>query len=135
MPHKANPTLAVLLHRSALASPSLAATLHLAAGSQVDERAAGAWHAEWGPLALLLRHAVTGAHQASDLLAGLQVRADQMAQRLETSREDVLAEARSMAEIVGYEPSDPIHTGLSDALVDEVLARASRRPDPQEETR
>ena len=138
MPHKANPTLAVLLHRSALASPSLAATLHVAAGSQVDERADGAWHAEWEAFALLLRHAVTAARQATALLGGLQVRGDRMAARLDAAGEDVLAEARSMAEIAGREDDSTMDTGLSEDLVDEVLERAARRTAPtgveQEET-
>lgn len=133
MPHKANPTLAVLLHRSALTSPSLAAGLHVAAGSQVDERADGAWHAEWQPLGLLLRHAVAAAGQATELLRGLQVRTGRMAERLEASREDVLAEARTMTRIAGLEPGDTMDTGLSADLVNEVLERAARRPAPAEQ--
>ena len=58
MPHKANPVLAVLVRRTALTTPQLAATLHLAAADQVDERAAGGWHAEWDTLRLLLRRTV-----------------------------------------------------------------------------
>lgn len=135
MPHKANPTLAVLLHRSALTSPSLAATLHLAAGSQVDERADGAWHTEWEALGLLLRHAVTAAGQASDLLRGLHVHADRMAERVGADHDDLLAESRSLAGIAGRDLPDTV-TGLADALVDEVLARAAQRsaPTQHEET-
>lgn len=136
MPHKANPTLAVLLRRAALTSPSLAATLHLAAGQQVDERADGAWHAEWEALGLLLRHAVTAAGQATDLLRGLRVHTDRMAERLEAGREDVLAEGRALAEVAGHEPPTTITTGLTEDLVDEVLQRAARRQTPtdREET-
>ena len=50
MPHKHNPVLSVLIRRAALTTPLLAATLHLAAADQVDERADGAWHAEWDTL-------------------------------------------------------------------------------------
>lgn len=138
MPHKANPTLAVLLHRSALASPSLAATLHVAAGSQVDERADGAWHAEWEAFALLLRHGVTAAGQATALLRSLEVREDRMAARLDAVREEVLAEAESMAGIAGHDHDAAMDTGLSEDLVDEVLERAALRTPPtqpeQEET-
>lgn len=134
MPHKANPTLAVLLRRTALTSPSLAAGLHVAAGSQVDERADGAWHAEWQPLALLLRHAITAAGQATDLLQGLQVHPDRMAERLEAAGEDVLAEARTMAGIAGVErDAAATEFGLSEDLVDEVLRRAARRPAPADQ--
>ena len=51
MPHKANPVLSMLVRRAALRRPQLAATLHLAAAEQVDERADGGWHAEWATLA------------------------------------------------------------------------------------
>ena len=51
MPQKANPVLSVLVRRAALSAPPLAAQLHLAAGSAVDERPDGAWHAEWTALA------------------------------------------------------------------------------------
>ena len=61
MPHKSNPVLSTLLRRAALTAPPLAATLHLAAADQVDERADGAWHAEWATLAVLLRRTAVAA--------------------------------------------------------------------------
>ena len=82
MPHKANPVLSVLVRRAALTTPQLLATLHLCAGDQVDERADGAWHAEWDTLRLLVRRTVVAAGQTADLLAGLQVHADRMADNL-----------------------------------------------------
>jgi 3-carboxy-cis,cis-muconate cycloisomerase len=82
MPHKANPVLSVLIRRAALTTPQLAATLHLAAADQVDERADGAWHAEWDTLRLLARRTVVAAGQTADLLAGLAVHPDRMAVNL-----------------------------------------------------
>jgi 3-carboxy-cis,cis-muconate cycloisomerase len=82
MPHKQNPVLSVLVRRAALTTPQLAATLHLAAADQVDERADGAWHAEWDTLRLLARRSVVATSQTVDLLAGLQVHPDRMAQNL-----------------------------------------------------
>jgi 3-carboxy-cis,cis-muconate cycloisomerase len=82
MPHKANPVLSVLVRRAALTTPQLAATLHLAAAEQVDERADGAWHAEWDTLRLLARRTAIAADQTADLLAGLRVHADRMAANL-----------------------------------------------------
>ena len=73
MPHKHNPVLSVLIRRAALTTPQLAATLHLAAAQQVDERADGAWHAEWATLRDLVRRTLVAASQTVDLLAGLQV--------------------------------------------------------------
>jgi 3-carboxy-cis,cis-muconate cycloisomerase len=82
MPHKANPVLSVLVRRAALTTPHLLATLHLCAADQVDERADGAWHAEWDTLRLLARRTAVAASQTADLLAGLRVHDDRMAANL-----------------------------------------------------
>ncbi len=82
MPHKHNPVLSVLVRRAALTTPMLAATLHLAAAEQVDERADGAWHAEWDTLRLLVRRTVVAAGQTAELLDGLQVHVDVMRAQL-----------------------------------------------------
>jgi 3-carboxy-cis,cis-muconate cycloisomerase len=82
MPHKANPVLSVLVRRAALTTPQLLATLHLCAADQVDERADGAWHAEWDTLRLLVRRTAVAASQTADLLAGLQVHPERMADNL-----------------------------------------------------
>lgn len=124
MPHKANPTLAVLVRRAAIAAPPLAATLHAAAAEQVDERADGGWHAEWHALATLLRHAVVVAAQTTDLLRRLGVDADRAAARLAEVEDDLRAEQRSLAGLTGREPL-PSYDGLAGELVDEALARAA----------
>ena len=82
MPHKANPVLSVLVRRAALTTPQLLATLHLCAADQVDERADGAWHAEWDTLRLLVRRTAVAASQTADLLGGLQVHPARMADNL-----------------------------------------------------
>lgn len=82
MPHKANPVLSVLIRSTALVAPQLAATLHAAAADQVDERADGAWHAEWDTLRLLARRTVVATAQTADLLAGLTVHPDRAAENL-----------------------------------------------------
>jgi 3-carboxy-cis,cis-muconate cycloisomerase len=82
MPHKHNPVLSVLVRRAALTTPMLAATLHLAAADQVDERADGAWHAEWDTLRLLVRRTAVAASHTAELLDGLQVHADVMGSQL-----------------------------------------------------
>ncbi len=68
MPQKQNPVLATLLRRAALTAPLLGAQLHAAAAAAVDERPAGAWHAEWAPLRALTRITLVAADQAADLL-------------------------------------------------------------------
>ena len=123
MPHKANPVLSTLLRRAALAAPPLAATLHLAAASQVDERADGAWHLEWSTLAVLLRRTAVAASQATELIAGLQVHPDRMRATLEAATEAVRSEQYAMAELAGHPPAKN-YVGLADDFVDAVLARA-----------
>ncbi|WP_300643660.1 lyase family protein [Nocardioides sp.] len=82
MPHKANPVLSVLVRRAALTAPHLLANLHLCAADQVDERADGAWHAEWDTLRLLVRRTTVATSQVADLLSGLRVHEDRMAANL-----------------------------------------------------
>lgn len=132
MPQKANPTLAVLVRRAALSAPQLAATLHLAAAEQVDERADGGWHAEWATLASLLRRTAVAAAQTTALVTGLQVDSARMRERLDVMLDDVTAEQRAIAAVAGKDPAGS-YLGLADDLIDDALARARRRPAaPQE---
>lgn len=119
MPNKANPALSVLVRRASLTTPQLAATLHLAAAQQVDDRADGGWHAEWATLRDLVRRTLAAVSQTDDLVAGLRVDAARMAATLAAAGDAVLAEQRSITD-------DPAPTYLGDAAayVDQVLARA-----------
>jgi 3-carboxy-cis,cis-muconate cycloisomerase len=91
LPHKRNPVGAVLIRAAALRAPGLVATL-LAAMAQEQERAAGAWHAEWQPHAELLRLVGAAAARTRELLGGLQVHPDRMRANLEASGGLLLAE-------------------------------------------
>ncbi len=82
MSHKANPVLSVLIRRAALTTPLLGATLHVCAAEQVDERADGAWHAEWDTLRILVRRTAVATSQTADLVEGLRVHPDRMAANL-----------------------------------------------------
>ncbi len=82
MPHKANPVLSVLIRRAALTTPLLAATLHLCAADQVDERADGGWHAEWDTMRLLVRRTAVAVSQTAELVEGLVVHPERMAANL-----------------------------------------------------
>jgi 3-carboxy-cis,cis-muconate cycloisomerase len=125
MPNKANPVLSVLIRRAALTTPQLAATLHLAAAQQLDDRADGGWHAEWATLRDLVRRTLVAASQTDDLLDGLQVDTARMAATLAAAGDAVLAEQRSMAEAAGHEPASS-YLGDAMAYVDAVVARAHR---------
>lgn len=123
MPGKANPTMSVLVRRAALTTPQLAATLHLAAAEQVDDRADGGWHAEWATLRDLVRRTLVAVSQTEDLVSELVVDADRMAATLAAAGDGVLAEQRSMADLAGHAPA-PTYLGVAGDLVDAVLVRA-----------
>jgi 3-carboxy-cis,cis-muconate cycloisomerase len=123
MPHKRNPVLSILIRRAALSAPQLAATLHTAAALANDERPDGAWHAEWDTLRTLVRRTVVAGSQCGEVLAGLQVHADMMAENL--SRTNVLGEQRAIADLVGKAPS-ATYFGAVDRLIDEAIERATR---------
>ncbi|MCK8643142.1 lyase family protein [Mycobacterium colombiense] len=123
MPHKRNPVLSILIRRTAIAAPPLAATLHTAAALAHDERPDGAWHAEWDTLRTLARRTLVAGSQTGELLAGLTVHTQRMAENLNVA--DLSGEQRAIAELVGKEPS-PTYFGAADRLIDESLGRAGR---------
>lgn len=120
MPGKSNPVLSILLRRHALSAAPLAATLHTAAASYLDERPDGAWHVEWETLAILGRRSVVAASQAADLLEGLVVDAERMTARATEAADTLHAEQRSMG---GDEPT--AYLGAADRIIDATLARAA----------
>lgn len=122
MPHKQNPVLSVLVRRAALTTPQLAATLHLAAATTVDERPDGAWHAEWATLRELARRTVVAAGQTTDLLTDLRVDVGRMRTTLEASR-GVDAEQQSMAAVAGGDPEGG-YGGATALVIDATLRRA-----------
>jgi 3-carboxy-cis,cis-muconate cycloisomerase len=129
MPHKNNPVRSVLIRRAALTAPPLAGTLHTASASSVDERADGAWHAEWATIRTLARRTVTAAAHTTDLLTGLRIDADRAATNLANAG-DLGAEQRTMADLAGRPPK-PSYLGVAELLIDAVLDRAARyRKDP-----
>lgn len=120
MPGKSNPILSVLVRRAALSTPQLAATLHVAAADQGDERADGAWHVEWDTLRILARRTVSAVSQTYSMVRDLEVHADRMRTTLNLARETVHAEQRSMAELVGHEVAGN-YLGQAGELVDKAV--------------
>ena len=122
MPHKNNPVLSVLIRRSALTAPPLAATLHSASAASIDERSDGGWHAEWATLRTHTRRTIVAAAQTTELLAGLVIDTERAAANLAAAG-DLLAEQRSMTELTGR-AALPDYTGATDHLIDVALQRA-----------
>jgi len=127
MPHKRNPVLSILIRRAAIAAPALGATLHSAAALANDERPDGSWHAEWDTLRTLARRTVVAGAQCGELLAGLQVHPEQMAENLgrALAADGVLSEQRVIADLAGKEPSAN-YFGAVNMLIAESLDRAKR---------
>ena len=91
MPHKHNPVAAVAILGCSRQVPGLLATL-VAAGEQELQRAAGAWHAEWQPLTVLLQLTGSASSWAAELLTGLAVDSSRMAANLAATKGLPLAE-------------------------------------------
>lgn len=121
MPHKQNPVLSILIRRAAITAPALAATMHTAAALANDERPDGAWHAEWDTLRTLCRRTVVAGSQCGELLAGLAVNAERMAENLGAA--DVFGEQRAIADLAGKQPA-ATYFGAAANLIDESLQRA-----------
>ncbi|MFL4491204.1 3-carboxy-cis,cis-muconate cycloisomerase [Streptomyces sp. VTCC 41912] len=131
MPHKANPVRATLVAAAARRAPGLAAVLYGCVAA-VDERPAGAWHAEWETLRDLLRLVGGAARDAAELVAGLDVHPARMRTNLDLTNGMVVSErlAVVLAARLGRPRArqllaEAAHTvragggGLADALADE----------------
>jgi 3-carboxy-cis,cis-muconate cycloisomerase len=109
MPNKGNPVHCVLIRAGALQMPGLVATLHHAAVHE-NERAAGAWHAEWEPLRSLISLAGGVADRGSRLLADLYVDPARMRANLDASGGEVMAEAlvQRLRPLLGHDGSSGV---------------------------
>jgi 3-carboxy-cis,cis-muconate cycloisomerase len=116
MPHKRNPVAAVVILGCTRRAPGLLAGL-AAAAEQEHQRAAGAWHAEWEPLADLLRLTGSAASWAAALLAGLHVDAGRMAANLAAARGLPMAEHLTAV----------LAPALGRGAAHDLVARASRQ--------
>lgn len=121
MPEKHNPVLSVLIRRAALTAPPMAAVLHSAAAFTNDERADGAWHAEWDTVRILGRRTMVAATHATDLIAGLRVDSGRMAANLATAT--MYGEQDSIAALIGR-PATSTYFGASVAIIDDALDRS-----------
>ncbi|MCQ4084777.1 3-carboxy-cis,cis-muconate cycloisomerase [Streptomyces sp. RB6PN25] len=102
MPHKANPVRATLVAAAARQLPALASVL-LGCLAAEDERAAGAWHAEWQTLREALRLVGGAAAHAADLAEGLQIHPHRMRENLDATGGMVTSErlAVSLGALIG----------------------------------
>jgi 3-carboxy-cis,cis-muconate cycloisomerase len=114
MPHKRNPVGSTLARACALRAQAAAGVL-LGALPQEHERAAGAWHAEWGALSDALAFTGGAAVRMRETLEGLEVDAERMRANI---RHETLSEAEQFG-IEALRPED--YLGSADAFVDRAL--------------
>ena len=98
MPHKQNPVLSVLIKNAALTAPQLLAQVYTGASANVEERADGGWHTEWEALRGLVRTSGAAAEKTHELVSGLRVFPDRMAENLARHGE-LLATERMVAHL------------------------------------
>jgi 3-carboxy-cis,cis-muconate cycloisomerase len=103
MPHKQNPVAAVSAAACAAQAPGLVATLLATAGRHEHERAAGAWQAEWRPLAGLLETTGSAAAWLRDCLEHLEPDPARMRTNLDLTGGALLAErvATALTPVLG----------------------------------
>ena len=123
MPQKQNPIGSVLVGSAALQAPFLLAQLHQCAALMADERAAGAWHAEWPALRRLLGLSIAASAQTGDLLDALSVNTDVMRDRALGAKDSLLAERFGSAEAVPDDATPDDYLGLSQEFIDSALVR------------
>jgi 3-carboxy-cis,cis-muconate cycloisomerase len=119
LPHKRNPVTAVLVTAATARVPGLVATV-LAAMAQEQERATGAWHAEWEPQVALLRLVGGAAARTRALLEGLAVHPERMRANLERTGGLLLAErvAGALADALGRAGAQELVQRLSREAAD-----------------
>jgi 3-carboxy-cis,cis-muconate cycloisomerase len=91
MPHKRNPVASIAILGCTRQVPGLLGIL-VSNSEHELQRAAGAWHAEWEPLAALIRLTGSASSWAAELLPGLVVDASRMAANLAATKGLPLAE-------------------------------------------
>jgi 3-carboxy-cis,cis-muconate cycloisomerase len=118
MPHKHNPVAAISALAAARQAPGLVANL-LAAMEHEHERAAGAWHAEWGPLRELLRATGSAAAWLRDCLEHLEIDA----QRTRANLDDAMLAERVAVAIGGTGAGELVRHALAAGLSLAEIAR------------
>ena len=111
MPHKRNPVRATLARACALRAQAEAGVL-MSALEQEHERAAGAWHAEWGALSDALAYAGGATASLRRALDGLEVDVERMRANI---RDETLSEAQ------GHVTRPEDYLGSTGVFVDRAL--------------
>jgi 3-carboxy-cis,cis-muconate cycloisomerase len=96
MPHKRNPVACAMILASAIRVPGLVAAM-LSAMLQEDERALGAWHAEWETLPEIVCLTAGAMHHLANVAPRLEIDVRRMGENLELTKGLIFAEAITVA--------------------------------------
>lgn len=96
LPHKRNPVGSAVVLAAAIRVPALVSTM-LAAMVHEHERGLGGWHAEWETLPEIFLLAAGAVSHTIQIVGGLEVHEQKMAENLAMTRGLILAEAVAMA--------------------------------------
>ena len=109
MPHKRNPVTSLLIMANASRNPHLVASL-FSVMSPEHERSAGLWHAEWEPLADLMRLTAGSIFNTISLLENLVIDKTRMEENLEISLGLIYSEeiAFALSATLGKEQANEI---------------------------
>ncbi|PPK68381.1 adenylosuccinate lyase family protein [Actinokineospora auranticolor] len=118
MPQKRNPVLATLITAAARQVPVYATVLAQSMIAE-DERAPGAWHAEWQPLREILRLVGGAAATAAELAEGLEVFPERLRANLALTGGTIVSERLNVA----------LAPLLGKVEAKKLLTRLSREPD------
>jgi 3-carboxy-cis,cis-muconate cycloisomerase len=117
LPHKRNPAASLLALEAAQRAPGLVATL-LANLTPEHERGLGQWQGQWFTLKSLVCAAASGLAATAEVLQGLEVRPQAMAENLERTQGLVFSEA------VALRLAQSLGKSAAHALTQKLCARA-----------
>jgi 3-carboxy-cis,cis-muconate cycloisomerase len=116
MPQKRNPIACASILAAAVRVPALVATM-LSSAVQEHERGLGGWQAEWETLPEIFNLCAGALERTTELICGLEIDGDRMAENLELTRGLIYAEAISSA----------LAKRIGKHAAHEVMERASRK--------
>jgi 3-carboxy-cis,cis-muconate cycloisomerase len=117
LPHKRNPAASLLALEASQRAPGFVATL-LANLTPEHERGLGQWQGQWFTLRSLLCAAASGLAATTEVLEGLEVRPEAMAENLERTQGLVFSEA------VALRLAQSLGKSAAHALTEKLCARA-----------
>jgi 3-carboxy-cis,cis-muconate cycloisomerase len=133
MPQKRNPVSCAIALSAAVRVPALVSTM-LTAMVQEHERGLGGWHAEWETLPEIFSLAAGALAAMAQVMSGLELDPERMAQNLDATRGLILAEAVTMA-LAAHLGKEPAHALVEEACRTAIIGKRHLRDVLAEDSR